>query len=163
MTRIVEAPAPISLVADPRLGAVAAILVTPDRRFLLQHRDDKPGIWLPGGWCLFGGSIDENETPGEALKRELAEEIGFAPKEMRYFTQIAWDYARWGLGIKLRYSFEVPISLDEIAGLVLREGQGMRLFSDDELLREPRLTPYDDHALRMYIERTPIGMALRKS
>ena len=163
MPRIIDAPPPISSLADPPSGAVAAIIVTPNRDFLLQHRDDKAGIWFPGSWSLFGGSIEPNETPGQALMRELSEEIGFAPEEMRYFTQIAWDFARWGLGIKLRYTFEVPISRDEIASLVLREGQGMRLFSADEVLREPRLTPYDDHALRMYIERTPVGIAPRLS
>jgi 8-oxo-dGTP diphosphatase len=162
MTRILEAPFPICSLADPPSGAVAAILVTPDHHFLLQHRDEKLGIWFPGGWCLFGGSIEANETPGEALKRELVEEIGFTPAEIRYFTQIAWDYDRWGLGIKLRYTFEVPITREEVASLVLYEGQGMRLYSADEVLCEPRLTPYDDHALRMYIERTPIGIAQRR-
>ncbi len=103
------------------------------------------------------------ETPGQALQRELAEEIGFVPQEMRYFTQIAWDFARWGLGVKLRYTFEVPISFDQVSSLILREGQGMRFFSADEVLREPRLTPYDDHALRMYIEATPIGIVPRRS
>jgi 8-oxo-dGTP diphosphatase len=163
MTRIVDAPAPISSLADPSTGAAAAIIVTPDRRFLLQHRDDKAGIWFPGSWSLFGGAIEAGETPGYALGRELAEEINFVPQEMRYFTQIAWDFARGGLGIKLRYTFEVPISFDEVPHLVLREGQGMRFFSADEVLREPRLTPYDDHALRMYIEATPVGIVPRRS
>ena len=84
------------------------------------------------------------------------------PREIRYFTQIAWDFARWGLGIKLRYTFEVPIAHAEVAGLVLREGQAMRLFSAAEVLQLPRLAPYDDHALRMYIEEMPIGLGRRK-
>jgi 8-oxo-dGTP pyrophosphatase MutT (NUDIX family) len=162
MTRIVDAPAPISSLADPSTGASAALIVTPDRRFLLQHRDEKAGIWFPGSWGLFGGAIEVGETPGQALQRELAEEIGFVPHEISYFTQIAWDFARWGLGIKLRYTFEVPIGLDQVSSLVLREGQGMRFFSADEVLREPCLTPYDDHALRMYIEATPVGVVPRR-
>jgi hypothetical protein len=56
----------------------------------------------------------------------------------------------------------VPIGLDQVSSLVLREGQGMRFFSADEVLREPRLTPYDDHALRMYIEATPVGIVPRR-
>jgi hypothetical protein len=55
----------------------------------------------------------------------------------------------------------VPITRAEVAGLVLREGQGMRLFSAAELLRQPRVTPYDGHALRMYIEEMPIGLGQR--
>jgi 8-oxo-dGTP pyrophosphatase MutT (NUDIX family) len=162
VTKILDAPLPICTIAEPPLGASAAIIVTPDRRFLLQHRDAKPGIWHPDSWSLFGGSIEPDETPGEALRRELAEEIGWVPQEVRYFTQIAWDLAQWGLGVKLRYTFEVPITQAELAGLVLREGQGMRLFTAAELLREPRVTPYDAHALRMYIDETPVGFGRRR-
>ena len=162
MTRIIDAPAPISTIADPPIGAAAAIIVTPDRQFLLQHRDAKPDIWFPDSWGLFGGAIEEGETPGAALARELNEELGFVPDEIRYFTQIAWDYERWDLGIKLRYNFEVPISAGQIDRLVLHEGQGMRLFSAQEVLREPRLTPYDAHALRMFIEETPVGIGKRR-
>jgi 8-oxo-dGTP diphosphatase len=145
------------------LGAAAAIVVTPDFRFLLQHRDAKPGIWFPDSWSLFGGEIEPRETPGEAIRRELHEEIGLVPTEVRYFTQIAWDFDRWGLGLKLRYTFEVPIAHEQISRLELREGQGMRLFTADEILREPRLTPYDGHALRMYIEIPAVGMGRRRT
>lgn len=162
MTKVLDAPPPICTIAEPALGAAAAIIVTPNRHFLLQLRDAKLGIWYPGSWSLFGGSIEPDETPGEALRRELIEEIDWAPREIRYFTQIAWDFARWGLGIKLRYTFEVPIAHAEVAGLVLREGQAMRLFSAAEVLQLPRLAPYDDHALRMYIEEMPIGLGRRK-
>lgn len=31
-------------------------------------------------WGFFGGTIEENETPFEALQRELIEEIGFVPE-----------------------------------------------------------------------------------
>jgi 8-oxo-dGTP diphosphatase len=163
MTRVIDAPPPITMVAEPPAGAAAAIIVTPDQHFLLQHRDEKPGIWHPGSWSLFGGAIEGNETPAQALMRELAEEIDLTPSEILYFTQIAWDFARWGLGVKLRYTFEVPVSHEEIGRLVLQEGQGMRLFTADEVLSEPHLTPYDDHALRMFIERTPVGFAQRRS
>lgn len=162
MTRIIDAPAPISHVADTLTGAAAAIIVTPDHYFLLQHRDAKLGIWFPDSWGLFGGAIEHGETPGAALARELNEELGFKPAEIRYFTQIAWDFERWDLGIKLRYTFEVPIASIEIDRLVLHEGQGMRLFSAQEVLREPRLTPYDAHALRMFIDETPVGIGRRR-
>jgi 8-oxo-dGTP diphosphatase len=162
VTRIIDAPAPISDAADTPTGAAAAIIVTPDRYFLLQHRDTKPGIWFPDSWGLFGGAIEEGETPGTALARELNEELSFVPAEIRYFTQIAWDFERWDLGIKLRYTFEVPIASGEIDRLVLHEGQGMRLFSAQEVLREPRLTPYDAHALRMFIDETPVGIGRRR-
>src|SRR5690242_7998717 len=60
---------PITDRAAPPLGAAAAILVAPDRRYLLQHRDNRPDIWDPDHWGLFGGSIDPGETPEQALAR----------------------------------------------------------------------------------------------
>ena len=143
---------PITDNANPRAGAVAAILIAPDGRYLLQHRDDKPGVWDAGSWSLFGGSIDSGETPEQALKRELAEELELhlsAP--LKYFTQIAWDYRPWNHGIKLRYVYEAPMTAEELANTVLHEGQDYRLFTSDEVLREPLLASYDSHALRMHI------------
>ena len=162
MTRIIDAPAPISSIAEPSLGAVAAIIVTPDRRFLMQLRDDKPGNWYPNSWNLFRGPIEPGETPASALLRELEEELHFRPREIRYFTQVAWDFAAWSLGIKLRYTFTVPMEVTEQAGFVIGEGQEMRLFGAEEVLRLPRLAPYDGHALGLYIEEAPVGMAPRR-
>ena len=143
---------PITQIATPTEGAVAAILMTSSHRYLLQHRDAKPNIWDPDRWGLFGGAIDIGETPEQALERELIEELELRPKSsFRYFTQIAWDYGPWGHGIKLRYYYEVLVTEEEICSTVLHEGQAMQFFSVDEILREPKLTAYDAHALRMHI------------
>jgi 8-oxo-dGTP pyrophosphatase MutT (NUDIX family) len=52
--------------------AVRAILLTPDRQVLLV-RFEFP---LRTVWALPGGGIDPGETPYEALRRELLEELG---------------------------------------------------------------------------------------
>lgn len=50
------------------------LLIREDGKFLLQHRtDDAPR--LPGYWALFGGGIDEGETPEQAVVREAKEEL----------------------------------------------------------------------------------------
>jgi 8-oxo-dGTP pyrophosphatase MutT (NUDIX family) len=54
------------------------LIVTDDRRLLLHHRDDKPGIPHPGCWSGFGGAIEAGETAGQALRREVLEETGLA-------------------------------------------------------------------------------------
>lgn len=142
--------------ATPKAGAAAAILISADGRYLLQHRDSRPDIWDPDRWGLFGGAIDAGESPETALARELQEELELRPKApFQYFTQVAWDYGRWGHGIKLRYYFEIRISDDEFRSAVQHEGQGMRLFTGEEILREPALTAYDAHALRMHIGTVP--------
>ena len=51
--------------------ATAAIIIGSDGRYLLQQRDDKPDIFYPGHWGLFGGALESGETPAEGLAREL--------------------------------------------------------------------------------------------
>ena len=53
------------------------IVLTHDNRILLQHRPDN---WrtFPGMIATFGGHIEANETPSNAIVRELHEELGAA-------------------------------------------------------------------------------------
>jgi 8-oxo-dGTP diphosphatase len=59
---------------DGRHQVVAAMLVT-DRAVLLCHRSTDRQ-WYPDTWDLPGGHIEPDETPQEALARELREELG---------------------------------------------------------------------------------------
>jgi 8-oxo-dGTP diphosphatase len=59
---------------SPRHESVAAILVV-GSRYVLQHRDDLPGIAEPGRWSLFGGAMEPAEHPQRAIRRELFEEL----------------------------------------------------------------------------------------
>ena len=45
------------------------------RRVLLVLRDEKPGIPFPGQLDTLGGSVEDNETPEQAIIREIAEEL----------------------------------------------------------------------------------------
>ena len=51
------------------------ILIIYDKKLLLILRDDIEGISNPGCWSLPGGGIESGETPLEAAKRELLEEL----------------------------------------------------------------------------------------
>ncbi len=53
---------------------VAAALVDRDNRVLIAQRPE--GKMLAGLWEFPGGKLDPNETPEEALVRELHEELG---------------------------------------------------------------------------------------
>jgi 8-oxo-dGTP diphosphatase len=59
---------------SPRYHSVVAIL-TVGRRYALQLRDNRPGIAEPGRWSLFGGVMRRGEHPGQAIRRELHEEL----------------------------------------------------------------------------------------
>ncbi len=55
---------------------IVKIILLKDNKVLLQHRDSNPNITFPGFWSLFGGEIEKGETPLQAVKREIKEEIG---------------------------------------------------------------------------------------
>lgn len=154
-----SATKPISSDFNPDGHAAAAIIVSESGNFLLQHRDDKPGIWFPGFWGLFGGAIDPGETPESALARELDEELGLHPHALEYFSQIAFDLSFAGLGVRLRYYFVAEVPDDTISGLRQREGQGMALYNATEIRAHDNLTPYDKHALLLYINRNIVSAA----
>lgn len=53
------------------IGGVRVILIRDGRVVLVRH-------WLtPDVWTLPGGGINKGETPGEAAKREVFEEVGY--------------------------------------------------------------------------------------
>jgi 8-oxo-dGTP pyrophosphatase MutT (NUDIX family) len=131
----------------PRDAAVALIIVD-DRRYLLQLRDQKPNIFYPGHWGLFGGAIETKEDPAAGLKRELKEELGLDVAEYRYFTNFTFDYGHHGT--VFRHFYEVKIAGSVVTRLTLREGAEMRAFPPSELLNMHRVVPYDSFAVWLH-------------
>jgi len=77
--------------------------------YVLQLRDDKPGIAAPGMWSLFGGRVEESEEPRTALVREIEEELCLRLEDCRLF----WNVERYSAfaGAVAAYSFfEADIS-----------------------------------------------------
>lgn len=101
-----------------------AILHTADR-FLMQLRDNIPGIIHPGCWGFFGGHLDPGETPEAAVKRELWEEIGYRPpffSEFRCYSDLD----------AIRHVFHAPLTV-ELDQLILGEGWDMGLLTPQEI------------------------------
>ena len=52
----------------------AAALIDVDNRVLIASRPE--GTFMPGFWEFPGGKLEAGETPEQALKREIKEELG---------------------------------------------------------------------------------------
>lgn len=133
--------------------AVAAILMTPENKYLLQLRDNKRGIFYPGHWGFFGGGVDPDDKSAVAgLCRELDEELALrVPAErLMPFTNLTFDYSFCGLRVMYRAFYEVRLSSDEVAGLALGEGAELRDFSARDCLSGLRMAPYDQFAIWMH-------------
>lgn len=63
----------------------ACLLFDKNGKLLIYLRDDKPGISSPNHWDLFGGIMEEGETPEQTLVRELKEEIGIELKDLHFY------------------------------------------------------------------------------
>jgi 8-oxo-dGTP pyrophosphatase MutT (NUDIX family) len=132
-------------------GAAAAVIVLDDARYLLQLRDQKPGIFYPGHWGLFGGAIDPGETPEAALRRELREEIGLDIDDPRPLTEFTFTFGRHGR--IYRYFFVISIDAGTVPKLNLREGRAMQAFTASDILTRARVVPYDSFAIWLHASR----------
>ncbi len=130
--------------------AAVALIVVDGTRYLMQLRDQKAGIFYPGHWGLFGGAVDEGETPEDALTRELTEELQLTIDSTRYFTEFTFDFGFAGHRRVYRRYFEVPVASAALKSVVLGEGADMRTFSASEILSMPRVVPYDAFAIWLH-------------
>ncbi len=131
----------------------AAIMPTPDGRYLMQLRDPIPHILLPDHWALFGGSIDPGESAEAAMRRELVEELEYHAREVRFFTELLIGLPFTPPHTDRMSFFVVPIEAAEVATMVQHEGADRRLFTPEALAAEPRVAPWDLAVVMMHARR----------
>jgi 8-oxo-dGTP pyrophosphatase MutT (NUDIX family) len=133
--------------------AAAALLIREDGSYIMQLRDGMAGIFYPGHWGCFGGAVEPGETPVDALKRELREEIEFEMPEATRFTQFDFDFSPLGYPKVYRTYFEVLVPDMAFRRLILHEGADVQAFRGENLLTTRRVTPYDAFAVWMHLNR----------
>ena len=132
---------------------VAALLVTPDGRYLMQLRDNKPTIIIPDHWALFGGSIDAGESAEAALRRELVEELEYRARDIVFFTELVIGLPFAAPRTDRMSFYTVPIEAHEVPAMVLHEGADRRLFTAEGLAAETRVAPWDLAVVLMHAHR----------
>src|SRR5450759_1860868 len=110
---------------------IAAIILENDKRELLLYlRDNKPGIPFPNHWDLIGGHLEDGETPGEALVREVKEELNIDLKEYTFYKKYVCLTGDAYENIKYIYSGKINLPIEEIT---LLEGVRPQYFSRAEI------------------------------
>lgn len=138
--------------------AAAAVLLTEDGRYLLQHRDDIPGIFYPGHWGCFGGALDAGDAgPEAALRRELREELALEAGALAYLTRFDFDLAPLGGGTVCRIWYETVVSDAALGGLRLGEGRAVEALALEQVFDGRPLVPYDGFALWLHAQRRTHG------
>ena len=111
-----------------QLIKIVSVIVVADQRVLLLLRDDNPEIRDPNCWQLPGGGVEENETPDEAVKRELQEEIGIIPSSLRFLISPSAE----------THVYLARLTNEEVKNIKKgNEGKDLRFFSFDELSQTP--------------------------
>lgn len=110
---------------EPIKQVAKIIIHNPHNEYLLHLRDDNPRIAFPLHWNLLGGVVEKGETPEEAIRREVREEIGIDIRKPSLF--LVRDHQR-----TRQYIFSACLQLDP-AKLKLTEGIAVRWFKAIEL------------------------------
>ena len=116
--------------ADPPKEFAHAIVLV-NGLYVLQLRDDIPGIAYPGAWSLFGGALDPPEEPEAGVRREILEELDIRPAGWRFLWRVDRFSEFWQRQAR-HWFFEVDATAEWPAHTV-HEGQGAGLFRIDEL------------------------------
>lgn len=78
------------------VNVVAAIIKKDDKIFATQRGYGE----FKDGWEFPGGKVEENETPEEAIVREIKEELNTTIKVDKYLDTIEYDYLKFHLSMK---------------------------------------------------------------
>ena len=118
---------PINATANKPPILVAMAILFQDGKFLMQLRDNIPGILYPGYWGFFGGHLEPGETPKEGVMREVQEEIGYCLNDARLFDC-------YGDAEAYRYIFYAPLQVP-VAQLDLQEGWDLGLITPEAIAK----------------------------
>lgn len=108
-----------------QIEVVAAIIHENNKRIFATQRGYGE---FKDGWEFPGGKMEPGETPEEALKREIWEELETKIVIERFVQTVEWDYPTFHLTMHCYWCHV------ESGALTLKEHEAARWLSKDELL-----------------------------
>ena len=113
------------------LKKVSLIVLVNKNKILLYKRDNKPSIPHPNYWALIGGSLEKKETPSQAVKREIFEEIEYNTNKIKFLESFLIERYTTVFD-HIIFLFTGPIN-KSASELYLTEGQKLCYFSFDDI------------------------------
>lgn len=126
---------------------ISKIILFNKDKVLLQLRDNNPNIAHPNTWTLFGGNIQNNESPESALKRELFEELGIT---LDHFKKLFTKNRNQDGSSVEDHIFAAKID-KSILKNNLSEGQKMKFFSLSEIDKINVFLPFKKYISEFFI------------
>ena len=118
---------------DDRLYVVVGVVSNASGQWLLQQRPaGKPCAYQ---WEFPGGKVEDNESPYQALSREMHEELGISIHKTTPLTHISQDYAH------ARVWLDVYVIESYSGEVTARENQQVAWLSPEEISRKEVLPP----------------------
>lgn len=138
--------------AEP-IPVAGVMLIDLNGDIVLQHRDDKPTINMPGMASIFGGRSESDETPIQNALRELTEETNLRLTESDLELMGEVSVTTTHTHEHERATFFIAKGID-VETLEVHEGQGAHIVKtvDDPLLA-PVVKPF---AINWFEERDKI-------
>lgn len=108
----------VSLIAENSKGEI-----------LLMLRDNNPNIPYPNYWYTPGGTAEEGETPEEAIRREMQEEMELSLPDLSLYKVFDWPDDSY---VYTDHVFYIQADLDPVH-TPLHEGQMIKFFTRTEV------------------------------
>jgi 8-oxo-dGTP diphosphatase len=153
-----EATSDCMQAADPPMSAsrrrefACAILIDTFDRFLLQQRDDVPGVFQRGKIGLFGGHREGDETYLQCIVREIHEEVSFFLPPENFIHLASYDGDDIDVaGGTVRGEFFVARGVP-VERLIITEGSLLIVKPNELFLVEHRLSPSGKFGMKAFLE-----------